>query len=37
MRILVCNDDGVKAPGLRLLADAARTLSTDVWIIAPER
>jgi len=37
MRILVCNDDGVEAPGLSLLAAAARELSDDVWIVAPER
>ena len=37
MRILICNDDGVDAPGLRLLADAAHRLSSDVWIVAPER
>ena len=37
MKILVCNDDGIDAPGLRLLADAARTLSDDVWVVAPDR
>ena len=37
MRILVCNDDGVHAPGVRLLADAAQAIATDVWIVAPER
>jgi len=37
MRILVCNDDGIGAPGLRLLADTARTLAPEVWIVAPER
>jgi 5'-nucleotidase len=37
MRILVCNDDGIAAPGLRTLAAAARTLSPDVWVVAPER
>jgi 5'-nucleotidase len=37
MRILVSNDDGVGAPGLSLLAAAARALSTDVLIVAPER
>ena len=37
MRILVANDDGVNAPGVRLLADAARAISADVWIVAPER
>ncbi|HEX8009540.1 MAG TPA: 5'/3'-nucleotidase SurE [Casimicrobiaceae bacterium] len=37
MRILVANDDGVEAPGLRLLARAALALAPDVWIVAPER
>ena len=37
MRILISNDDGVGAPGLALLADAARALSEDVLIVAPER
>ncbi|HKU87654.1 MAG TPA: 5'/3'-nucleotidase SurE [Casimicrobiaceae bacterium] len=37
MRILISNDDGVTAPGLALLADAARELSNDVLIVAPER
>jgi 5'-nucleotidase len=37
MRILVCNDDGIGAPGLLVLADAARMLTPDVWIVAPER
>lgn len=36
MRILVCNDDGVEAPGLAFLAEAVRTLSDDVWIVAPD-
>jgi 5'-nucleotidase len=37
MRILISNDDGVDAPGLALLASAARALSNDVLIVAPER
>jgi 5'-nucleotidase len=37
MRILICNDDGIDAPGLRLLARAAQGLSADVWVVAPER
>ncbi len=36
MRILVTNDDGVHAPGLDVCAQIARTLSDDVWIVAPE-
>lgn len=37
MRILVCNDDGIRAPGLALLAEAARVVTDDVWVIAPMR
>lgn len=36
MQILITNDDGFDAPGLRLLADAARVLGGDIWIVAPE-
>jgi 5'-nucleotidase len=36
MRILVTNDDGVHAPGLKVLEAIARQLSDDVWVIAPE-
>jgi len=36
MRILITNDDGARAEGIRLLEDIARTLSDDVWIVAPE-
>ena len=36
-RILVSNDDGIEAPGLKLLAKVARSLSQDVWIVAPEQ
>ncbi len=36
MRILVTNDDGIHAPGLKVLERIARTLSQDVWIVAPE-
>lgn len=35
MRILLTNDDGVHAPGLRVLEKIARTLSDDIWIVAP--
>jgi 5'-nucleotidase len=35
MRILVTNDDGVNARGLRLLEAVACTISDDVWIVAP--
>lgn len=36
-RILVCNDDGVEAPGIKLLARIAQHLSRDVWVVAPEQ
>ena len=36
MRILISNDDGIHAPGLTTLETIARTLSDDVWIVAPE-
>lgn len=36
-RILISNDDGVDAPGIALLEKIARTLSDDVWVVAPER
>ncbi len=35
-RILLSNDDGVEAPGLKSLARIAASLSDDVWIVAPE-
>ena len=37
MRILVSNDDGMAAPGLGLLAEAALAVGSDVWIVAPDR
>ena len=36
MRILLSNDDGINAPGLEVLERVARSLSEDVWIVAPE-
>lgn len=35
MRILVSNDDGVHADGLGVLEEIARTLTDDVWTVAP--
>ncbi len=35
MRILLTNDDGVAAPGLKVLEELARKFSDDVWIVAP--
>ena len=35
MSILVTNDDGIDAEGIALLTKIARTLSDDVWVVAP--
>lgn len=35
-RILVTNDDGIDAPGIRALAKAMATLG-EVWVVAPEK
>lgn len=34
-RILIVNDDGIHATGLGVLEAAARTLTDDVWVVAP--
>ena len=36
LRILVTNDDGIHAPGLKVLERIALALSKDVWVVAPE-
>lgn len=36
MRILLTNDDGIHAEGLEVLERIARTLSDEIWIVAPE-
>lgn len=36
MRILLTNDDGIHAEGLATLERVARTISDDVWVVAPE-
>lgn len=35
-RILVANDDGIDAEGIKVLERIARTLSDDVWVVAPQ-
>jgi len=35
MRILLTNDDGVNATGLKVLERIARKFSDDIWIVAP--
>ena len=36
MRILLTNDDGINAPGLRVLEHIAHHFSDDIWICAPD-
>jgi 5'-nucleotidase len=35
-RILVSNDDGINAQGIKSLERIARAISDDVWVVAPE-
>ncbi|CAH2601271.1 5'-nucleotidase SurE 1 [Rhodovastum atsumiense] len=35
-RVLLTNDDGIDAPGLRVLEEVAATLAREVWVVAPE-
>lgn len=35
MRILLTNDDGVNAGGLKVLEELARRFSDDIWVVAP--
>ena len=36
LRILISNDDGIDAPGLKVLTRIAAKLSSDIWVCAPE-
>ncbi len=36
MRILLTNDDGINAPGLRVLENIAKEIGDELWIVAPE-
>ncbi|MBX9710118.1 MAG: 5'/3'-nucleotidase SurE [Xanthobacteraceae bacterium] len=36
MRILCTNDDGIHAPGLKIIEEIASQISSDVWVVAPE-
>jgi len=36
VRILITNDDGVAAPGLAVMREIAKTLTDDVWVVAPD-
>lgn len=35
-RVLIANDDGIHAPGLKLLERVVRPLVKEVWVVAPE-
>jgi len=35
-RVLVSNDDGIHAPGLKLLEDVLASVAHEVWVVAPE-
>ncbi len=35
-RILIVNDDGIDGPGIKLLEQIARSISSDVWVVAPD-
>jgi 5'-nucleotidase len=35
-RVLIANDDGIDAPGLKLLERVIRRLAGEVWVVAPE-
>lgn len=37
MRVLISNDDGIQAEGIRVLSDVAEKLKYDVTVIAPHR
>ena len=35
-RVLVTNDDGINAPGLKVLEKVAKSFAAEVWTVAPE-
>jgi 5'-nucleotidase len=35
-RVLLTNDDGIDAPGINVLEEAAATIAREVWVVAPE-
>ena len=35
-RVLISNDDGIDAPGLKMLERVMRKLAREVWVVAPE-
>ena len=36
-RILICNDDGIDAEGIKILEEETRKICPDVWVVAPDR
>ena len=35
-RVLVTNDDGIAAPGLKLLENVLKPLAREEWVVGPE-
>ena len=35
-RVLITNDDGIEASGIKLLETIANQLSNEVWVVAPQ-
>jgi 5'-nucleotidase len=35
MRILITNDDGINSKGIKILENVAKSISDDVWVVAP--
>ena len=35
-RILITNDDGIEAPGIKVLEEIVREFTDDVWVVAPD-
>jgi len=35
-RVLLSNDDGIRAPGLKVLEKAVKSIAREVWVAAPE-
>ncbi len=35
-RVLISNDDGIHAPGIKVLENAVRDMAREVWVVAPE-
>lgn len=35
-RVLISNDDGIHAPGIKVLEGIAKSLAREVWVVAPE-